>query len=109
MRNFINIFRLQRHLRYLDREMGRVFAELGKQVYGLIQNKDLEREDLREKYQEITSFGEEIDLVLEEIHCESGGKSRKKCISCGKHIDEGARFCSYCGGEQKAKKNGGPE
>ena len=60
LKNYWNIFRLKIHLRSLAGEKDQGFLSLGKKVFQLLHNKELEREDLKEDVQEILSIEEDV-------------------------------------------------
>lgn len=104
LKNYLNIFRLKIQLRSLIGEKDQGFQNLGKKVFQLFRDKELEREDLKEDVQEILSIEDEIEHVREELFREMGQPPRKQCQSCGKYIDSHARYCSYCGNIQERSK-----
>jgi rubrerythrin len=105
LKNYWNIFRLKIHLRSLAGEKDQGFLSLGKKVFQLLHNKELEREDLKEDVQEILSIEDEIDQVREALYREMGQPPRKQCQSCGKYIDAQARYCPRCGNIQERSKS----
>jgi len=104
LKNYWNIFRLRFHLHSLERERDRSLLTLGMKVFQLINNREFEREDLKENYQEIISFEDEIDQTREAIYQEQGGAPHKRCKSCGKYVDGEARYCPSCGSLQERSK-----
>jgi len=101
LKNYWNIFLLKIKLRSLIGEKDQGFLNLGKKVFQLIRDKELERDDLKENAQEILSIEDEIDHVSEILHREMGEPARKPCQSCGKYIDIHAKYCSFCGNIQE--------
>ena len=105
LKNYWSIFRLKIHLRSLIGEKDQGFLSLGKKVFQLLRDKELEREDLKEDVQEILSIEDEIDQAREALYREMGQPPRKQCRICGKYIDTYARYCSHCGSTQERSKS----
>lgn len=100
---FLRLWMLRLRLAPLKREWLNALLELGEAVYTFFRQgqQEIRKEELRERYQELLSLEEEIEDLKEEIALLQGRKPRKRCPSCGKYIEEDARYCSYCGVEQK--------
>jgi hypothetical protein len=75
-----------------------LYTEIGEIVYKEIKdNKDVDRDVISAKSDEITSIFEEIAKLETEI---LAFKKVKKCIKCEKLIDVENKYCQHCGAEQ---------
>ena len=75
-----------------------LYLEIGKKVYQEIkENRDVVREEIADKIEEITTLKEKIEKAELEI---LALKKLKKCINCGEAIDINDGFCSNCGKRQ---------
>ncbi len=84
-----------------------LYTEIGEIVYKEIKdNKDVDRDVISAKSDEITSIFEEIAKLEAEI---LSHKKVKKCIRCEKVIDVDHKYCPHCGAEQPEIKKEEPE
>lgn len=76
----------------------KLFKEIGETVYNEVKDeKDVSREAIVEKCDEISKAKDEISKLESEI---LAVKKMKKCTNCGTELDIKAEFCSKCGKEQ---------
>lgn len=76
----------------------KLFKEIGETVYNEVKDeKDVSRETIVEKCDEISKAKDEISKLESEI---LAVKKMKKCTNCGTELDIKAEFCSKCGKEQ---------
>lgn len=74
------------------------YTEIGEIVYKEIKaGKDVEKEEITAKCEEISRANDEISKLETEI---LAVKKIKKCSNCGAELEIDAEFCSKCGKEQ---------
>lgn len=74
------------------------YYEIGKIVYNEVKDgKDVSKDEVITKCNEISSFKDEISKLEADI---LAIKKVKKCSKCGEEIEADASFCSKCGTEQ---------
>ncbi len=90
--------KLRTKINNLKERKNTMYTEIGEIVYSNIKdNKDIDREVVSAKCDELTAIFEEIAKLEEEV---LANKNMKTCDGCGKRIDKNHKFCPHCGKEQ---------
>ena len=80
-----------------------LYKEIGEKVYKEIKNdRDVSREEIQSKVDEISSLKADIEKLETEI---LALKKIKKCDGCGIELEIDAEFCSKCGKKQEKPEN----
>ena len=82
----------------LKDKINNIYIEIGKIVYNEIKDgKDVSKEEIILKCEEISKCNEEIEKIQLEI---LALKKVRKCINCGEELDLEDNFCFKCGTKQ---------
>ncbi len=104
--NFSEEFKLKNKVSNLKERKNTLYTEIGEIVYSDIKdNKDVDRNVITEKCNELTTVLEEISKLEAEI---LSYRKMRICEGCGKKIDNEHRFCPHCGKEQPEIKKEEP-
>lgn len=94
--NQLQTAKLKLKMDSVGKNKAKVFTQLGEVIYN--QFKDgAEFQNCEEILDSISSYEDEITKIQEEI---DGLNAANKCTSCEKEIEEGTKFCPFCGEEQ---------
>ena len=104
--NFSEEFKLKNKVSNLKERKNTLYTEIGEIVYSDIKdNKDVDRNVITEKCNELTAVLDEISKLEAEI---LSYRKMRICEGCGKKIDSEHRFCPHCGKEQPEIKKEEP-
>lgn len=104
--NFSEEFKLKSKVNNLKERKNTLYTEIGEIVYSDIKdNKDIDKNVVTEKCNELSAVLEEISRLEAEI---LSYRKMRICDGCGKKIDNEHRFCPYCGKEQPEIKKEEP-
>ncbi len=82
----------------LKDKINKAYKEIGEIVYNEIKDgKDVAKEEVTSKCEEISGFKDEISKLENEI---LALKKVRKCINCGEELDLDDAFCCKCGTKQ---------
>lgn len=81
-------------------KMTKLYQEIGEEIFNQYTNGELKKvdKDIEEKFYQLELYKKEIDEAQEQIY---SLKSLKLCENCKKEMSLIARFCPFCGAEQK--------
>ena len=80
-----------------------LYKEIGEKVFEEVKNgRDVVREEIQSKVDEISTLKAEIEKIETEI---LALKKIKKCDGCGIELELDAEFCSKCGKKQERPEN----
>ncbi len=101
--------KIKKQVESLKEQMTNSTAELGRTVYFMYNQNNLDQTQISEKCAAISAIDKQLtekEAELKQLHLESGealGKSY--CTNCKAEVTEGFRFCSQCGAKIPERMN----